>query len=153
MHTLRLFAITGSIAVVSAASPSLAQTNLAGSGNLLGTQGGSLVSTTSTQPNWPHDPHQSSTMVAATGGGGGANASANGGDLAPNVVANKNVATPGSNSSLANRSVGVVAEVGTNKDNDLQSGLTGRAFVTQTNGSQQTTTYRSVTLLPNGVGR
>jgi hypothetical protein len=126
--------------------PTSSQGALANSGNLTLVPGAAVASTTGTTPNFPGDPHQSTTLVKAGAGTSGATAAVNGGDLAPGVVVNKTVATPAAAHAGANRNVSAIVEAGTQQDNNLQSGLLGRAIVTRNNGAQQTTTFRQVDL-------
>ncbi len=155
------------ISATAASAPALAQGLLGGSGNLPTSSGqGSLAksgnltvvpglpaaSSSGTTPNFPGDPHQSTTVAKAGAGSNGVNAIVNGGDLAPGVVVNKTVATPAAANSGANRNVSAAIEAGTQKDNDLSSGLLGRAIVTRNNGAQQNTTFREVDLnVPKAV--
>ena len=148
MHIARSLLIVSSIAAFSMSAPALAQSSLANSGNLLGTGSGGVVGTTGTQPRWPGDPHQSATAVRVGAGTSGGGVNANGGDLAPSVVASKTASAPVSNPTLGNRGVSVIGQVGTQQDNNLRSGVLGRGFVTTNNGSQQSTTFREVDVNP-----
>ena len=121
-------------ALILASGPAFAQ--LAGSGNLLGTQG--------TQPNWPGVNHQSTTQAAAGGGTRGVLYNVNGGDLAPGLQKSNIRPVPGAvSSNTQNRSVGAWVEVGP-QSGGVGKGATVRANVDNSLGAGPTNVYRGI---------
>ena len=131
------------LSAAAGAAPALGQGILANSGNLaLPSSTAPVASSSGASPHFPGDPHQSTTVVALGAGTGGVSPGANGGDLGKGIGVQKNVAAPSATSAAGNHNATVIVEAGTQKDNDLQSGLLGRAIVTRDNGAQQKTTFR-----------
>ena len=141
---MRLTLVTLSAAVALASTPALAQ--LAGSGNLVGTQG--------KQPAWPGiSGHQSTTMVNAGGGNRGVITGVNGGDLAPGVQNDQLIVVPKQvRDNTQNRSAGGWVEVG-QQTGGVNKGITLRSDVANNLGSGPKDTYRSADVnTPRGAG-
>jgi hypothetical protein len=137
---MRFIVLTASVAVALASTPAFAQ--LAGAGNLVGTN--------SAAPTGPSSPHQSSTMVAAGGGTRGAIVAANGGDLLPGAAKGSTVPAPKSVSSNtpSKAAGGYVQAFGPNS----HAGTAGaRIDVANGLGSGPSNTYRDVTVNASGV--
>ncbi len=133
------------LSAAAGAAPALGQGILANSGNLaLPSSTAPVASSSGAAPHFPGDPHQSTTIVAVGAGTNGVSPGANGGDLGHGIGVDKSVAAPSAASAAGNHNGAVILEAGTQKDNNLQSGLLGRAIVTRNNGAQQTTTFREV---------
>ena len=137
--------LSAAIALAAAAStPALAQ--LAGSGNLVGTEG--------TQPKWPGvSGHQSTTMVNGGGGTRGVITGVNGGDAAPGVKNDQLIIVPKQvRNNTQDRSAGGWVEVG-QQTGGLNKGLTVRSDVANSAGTGPKDTYRSVDVnTPKGAG-
>ncbi len=142
---LTIVTLSAALALTAAATtPALAQ--LAGSGNLVGTQGA--------QPKWPGiSGHQSTTMVNGGGGTRGVITGVNGGDAAPGVKNDQFILAPKQvRNSTPDRSAGGWVEVG-QQTGGLNKGLTVRSDFSNGAGSGPKDTYRSVDVnTPKGAG-
>lgn len=131
---MKLTVVFAGAALALASAPAFAQ--LAGSGNLLSTQG--------SQPNWPGVNHQSTSQVAAGGGTRGVLYNVDGGDLAPGLQKSDIKPVPGAvSNNTKNRSVGAWAEVGP-QSGGLGNGATVRANIDNNLGAGPNNTYRSI---------
>ncbi len=130
-------------ALVLASAPAYAQ--LANSGNLL--------TTTGQQPSFPGVAHQSSSVTGVAAGTRGVIVSANGGDLAPGVQANKTLIVPAKASSATpDRSVGAYVQAA-GQPGGATNGALARVALTNNLGAGPVQTYREVGLhTPSATG-